>query len=162
MKNTILFVSILFLTISCSKKIIISEDQLPEEDTFYQSDNSKPYTGKCIIVYKGTEKVKEEMHFKEGVLNGGWMSYFENGQIQRKGEFVDGMFHGKWESWSESGQKIYEVNYENDSLTGKYITWYQSGKLKERGTYKANVKTGVWTLYDETGGIIKKDLSSLN
>jgi antitoxin component YwqK of YwqJK toxin-antitoxin module len=161
MKSLIFIISSVFLTISCSKQIIISEDQLPE-DTFYQSDKTTPYTGKCIVIFKGSEKVKEEMHFQQGILNGVWISYYENGNIARKGEYLNGMFHGKWESWSETGLKLYEVNYENDSLSGKYITWYKSGKLKEKGEYSANIRTGIWIYNDESGSAIEKKYNSLN
>jgi antitoxin component YwqK of YwqJK toxin-antitoxin module len=148
MKSYKLIIFLLFLAIACSKQVTITEDQMAD-DTFYQKDKIEPYTGKCRVVFKGSEKIKEEMYFRNGILNGIWISYYKSGKIERKGEFIDGKFHGKWESWSESGQKLYEVNYENDSLSGKYITWYESGKLKEQGEYKANIKTGKWIIFNE-------------
>jgi len=161
MKSLIFLMFSVFLAISCSKQIIISEEQLPE-DTFYQTDKTTPYTGKCVVLFKNSQKVKEEMHFQQGILTGTWISYHENGNVARKGEYIDGMFHGKWESWSETGQKLYEVNYVNDSLSGKYITWYKSGKLKEKGEYSANIRTGVWTCFEESGAFIERKFNSLN
>jgi antitoxin component YwqK of YwqJK toxin-antitoxin module len=154
MKNLTSILFSMLLVVACSKQVIITEDQLPEEK-FYQSDNTTPYTGKCLVVYKGSDKIKEEMYFRDGVLNGTWTSYFESGKIERKGEFVDGLFNGKWEAWTESGQKIYEVYYKNDSLSGKYLTWYETGKIKEKGQYASNVKTGDWICYNESGEVVK-------
>jgi antitoxin component YwqK of YwqJK toxin-antitoxin module len=156
MKSFAFMIFLPLLTICCSRQVIITEDQFPE-DTFYQTGKIKPYTGKCFVLFKGSQKIKEEMYFREGILNGIWISYFENGKIERKGEFMDGKFQGKWESWSETGQKLYEVNYKSDSLYGKYTIYNQSGKLKEQGEYTGNVKTGNWIYYNDLGNIISKN-----
>jgi antitoxin component YwqK of YwqJK toxin-antitoxin module len=161
MKKLSYFIFFLLVMSSCSHKITISEDQLPE-DKFYYSDAITPYTGKCIILYKNSEKVKEEMHFKNGVLNGIWISYYPTGEMKQKGEYSNGMFHGKWESWSELGGKLYEVYYQKDSLSGKYITWHKTGKVKEKGEFLTNKKVGDWLIYNESGDLILKSNYDIN
>jgi antitoxin component YwqK of YwqJK toxin-antitoxin module len=162
MKNILLLISLVILTISCSKQqIVITEDQIPE-DKFYYTDPMTPYTGKCVVLYNNSQKVKEVMFFKNGLLNGSWTCYYADGMIKQKGEYRNGMFNGKWESWSELGNKLYEVHYVNDSLSGKYTTWHKTGKMKEKGAYLNNERTGDWSWYNETGDLIEKSNYEIN
>lgn len=136
-------------------RIVVEEGNLPE-DVFYLPNQLKPYTGKCVVYYSGTQLFKEEMTFREGILNGIYISYYKNGNIKRKGEYKDGKLNGSWQSWTSDGDKIYEVHYQNDTLSGNYISWYETGVIKERGEYAENRKKGVWVEYDEAGMIIRK------
>jgi antitoxin component YwqK of YwqJK toxin-antitoxin module len=162
MKNKILIILCLIIMCSCTRTVtVVSEKQL-SDDIFYLPDDTKPYTGKCIINYTGTHITKELLSFRKGILNGTVISYYENSKIKRKGEYLDGRFHGKWEYWTEKGIKAYEVNYENDSLCGEYITWYPGGSLLEKGKYFKNKKTGTWITYDQNGSVLKEEKYDIN
>jgi antitoxin component YwqK of YwqJK toxin-antitoxin module len=156
MRKIVYYITTLLIFSSCSYSgIVISENELPEE-VFYLADQIKPYTGKCVMYYNNTEIIKQEMRFKNGKLNGTLISYYKNGNINRKGEFVKGLYNGKWEQWDENGEKMYEVHYKNDTLCGNFMIWYPTGVLKQKGIYAENSKCGLWTEYDEAGMIIKK------
>lgn len=129
--------------VSCTKEIVITEDQLPE-DVFYLSQEIKPYTGKCLIYYKDTEQVKEELHFKNGILEGKRLAFYQNGSIKTKGFYIDGKMTGLWSGWDKKGNRIFEVEYYNDSLEGKCKLWSESGKIIRSGTYKSNIKLNDW------------------
>lgn len=153
-KYLILFLPI--LTIACSKQeIVLTEDQIPD-DIFYLEDEIKPFTGTCLVYFHGTEKIKEEMNFRHGILDGAHISYYKNGEIKRVGYYREGNLNGKWEGFDAEGNKIYQVEYKNDTLIGRFISWYSTGVVKQKGAYNKNIKTGEWTSYDEAGMIIKK------
>ncbi len=148
--------TIVCINVSCSqRKIIISEDQLPD-DIFYLKDEIKPYTGKCFVYFINTTTVKEELTFKDGLLNGPRISYYKDGKIKRSGNYSNGNLDGKWKGFDEKGNMIFEVQYKNDSLIGKYFSWYPTGVIKEKGLYDNNHKTGEWIIYDEAGMIVEK------
>lgn len=159
MRNFIyIIIAVTFITTSCSKRnIVLTEDNIPE-DIFYLDNEIKPYTGKCTIFYRNTESVKEEMNFRNGVLDGAHVSYYQNGQIKRTGSYANGNLNGKWVGFDAKGKKIYEVEYKNDTLIGKFISWYSTGVMREKGTYQNNRKIGEWLSFDESGMIIKKVL----
>jgi antitoxin component YwqK of YwqJK toxin-antitoxin module len=156
MKKLIYVLIVLLSFISCSKSlVVVNENDLPE-DIFYLPEEIRPYTGQCIIYFPGTEVVKEQFTFKKGMLHGTTISYYQCGDLKIKGEYKDGRLYGKWESWYEGGKKKYEVNYVNDTLSGNYMQWYQTGVLKEKGLYAENSRYGAWVEYDEAGMIVKK------
>jgi antitoxin component YwqK of YwqJK toxin-antitoxin module len=156
MKHSVYCLAFLILLASCSRNtVVIRESDLPEE-VFYLPDQIKPYSGHCIIHFTNTGLVKQDMTFKDGKLDGVFISYYRNGNVNRKGEFSEGRYHGKWEQWSESGKKLYEVHYRNDTLCGAFNVWYPTGVLKKKGVCADNNRKGLWTEYDEAGMIVKK------
>jgi antitoxin component YwqK of YwqJK toxin-antitoxin module len=139
------------------KTVILSEDELPE-DIFYLQDEIKPFSGTCYIYFSGTEILKEELNFKEGVLHGSRVSYFKNGQVKREGSYENGRYQGIWRGFNLSGNQLFEVEYKQDTLTGKFISWHATGVIKEKGLYKNNTRIGEWIRYDEAGMITRKEL----
>lgn len=157
MKYIFYIILLSIITTSCSqKKIILTEEQLPT-DVYYQDDELKPFEGICLIYFEGTENIKEEMSFKNGVLNGSHTSYFKNGNIKRKGYYEDGYLDGTWLIFNEAGTRVYEVEYQSDTLSGLFRAWYPSGVPRTFGTYSENKKTGSWIYYNEAGMITKKE-----
>lgn len=49
--------------------------------------------------------------------------YYENGQIQQEGFFKDGKLNGQWVSYDESGNKKAIGEYANGEKTGKWFFW---------------------------------------
>jgi antitoxin component YwqK of YwqJK toxin-antitoxin module len=159
MKNiSYILILLALLTTSCSKRsIVLTEDNLPE-DIFYLNNEIKPYSGTCVIYYKNTESIKEELNFKNGILNGSHVSYYITGQVKRKGSYLNGNLNGKWTGFDVKGNKLYEVEYKNDTLIGRFISWYSTGVIREKGVYHNNQKVGEWLSYDEAGMVIRKVL----
>ncbi len=145
---------LVLLTTACSGKITVSEDEIGA-DVFYVKDSYKPFTGKCIVVYRGTDLVKEEFTFRNGVLHGQALTWYKNGQLRRKGCYQKGQISGKWEFFNEQGQKTLEANYRQDNLNGIYISLYHNGKIKEKGRYEKNKKIGQWDYFAENGQLIE-------
>lgn len=49
--------------------------------------------------------------------------YFDNGKVQQEGFFKDGKLDGKWISYNENGSKIAIAEYTNGEKTGKWFFW---------------------------------------
>ncbi|GEC78063.1 toxin-antitoxin system YwqK family antitoxin [Flavobacterium aquatile] len=49
--------------------------------------------------------------------------YYENGQVQQEGFFKDGKLEGKWVSYNENGSKKAIAEYTNGEKTGKWFFW---------------------------------------
>ncbi|AIG29274.1 membrane-binding protein [Flavobacterium psychrophilum] len=49
--------------------------------------------------------------------------YYDNGHIKQIGFYKDGKVEGKWVSFSELGEKIAQGEYNNGVKTGKWFFW---------------------------------------
>ncbi len=49
--------------------------------------------------------------------------YFENGQVQQEGFFKDGKLEGTWVSYNENGTKKSIGEYSKGKKTGKWFFW---------------------------------------
>jgi antitoxin component YwqK of YwqJK toxin-antitoxin module len=155
---SIIILFIAFISVSCSSKtIVLSEEELPV-DVFYLSDEIKPFSGTCIIYFKNTTDVKEELNFKNGVLHGERISYYKGGQIRLVGAYEIGSYNGVWKSFDNKGNKLFEVEYRNDTLLGQFISWYSTGVIREKGSYSKNSRNGEWAVYNEAGMLVKKEV----
>jgi antitoxin component YwqK of YwqJK toxin-antitoxin module len=151
-----LIILLALLNVACSENgVVLTDEQIPD-DIFYLKDQIKPYSGKCYIYYSKSKVLKEEMNFKKGILDGEHISYFQNGQIKRKGSYNNGQLNGKWTNYNEDGKLVFEVEYKNDTLIGRFISWYSTGVIKEKGSYLNNRKIGSWIHYDQAGMILAK------
>ncbi len=154
MRKYIIILSCLFY-IACSREIIITEEQL-KQDLLYLTNDIKPFTGTCNILYRDTSLIKEQFKFKDGALDGVSCSYYEYGNLKWRGEYKEGKMSGKWEFWTEDGIKYCEIHFKDDIYHGTYISWHINGKTKETGQYANNSKTGTWTAYNDSGKVISQ------
>ncbi len=144
----------MLLSAACSGKVTVSEDEIGA-DVFYVKDSYKPFTGKCIVVFRNSDLVKEEFTFRNGVLQGEALAWHKNGQLRRKGSYHKGQISGKWEFFNEQGQKTIEAYYKQDNLNGSFISLYHNGKIKEKGRFERNKKIGQWDYFTENGQLIE-------
>jgi len=55
--------------------------------------------------------------------------YYDNGVVQQQGFFKDGKLDGKWVSFDESGNKKAEAQYSNGEKVGKWMFWNQDNSV---------------------------------
>ena len=78
----------------------------------------------------------------------GRITYYENGEIEIKGEYEKGKKHGKHKYYDENGQIIKEETYKDGKLDGQFTGWYESGQKRIEGSYKDGKHTDIWTSWD--------------
>ena len=164
MKKVLLYMVILIsLITSCKseiREVAIIADNISEE-VFYLENEIKPYTGICNIINPKNGSITQKLSFEKGILSGEAVAYYPTGKIRRKGTFKNGMLDGAWEFFDEDGNKTLLVNYQKDNLEGTYIKWFSNGHVQEQGIYRQNSKIGEWETYTESGELeSKKDYSA--
>lgn len=126
-------------------------------------------------VKKNLKEVYQVRDTISNILQGRYISYFLNGNIESKGQFVNnettGMWEfyfetgnlrmrgilrqnsnfGNWEFFYESGKKSMEGTIDEKKREGLWKLYYESGDLKETGNYLHDKRSGVWTTYFEDG-----------
>lgn len=124
--------------------------------------------------------LKEIFHVKDtlsNILEGKYMSYYINGNLESSGYFSNNETIGKWEFFYETGKPkmrgvlqnnssdgYWEYFYENGNKSmegevgnqkrqGEWKIYYESGALKEKGPFKDNKQEGLWKHYYEDGNL---------
>ncbi len=97
-------------------------------------------------------KLSSYSHFSsEGINDGAYILYHENGQMSMRIPYVEGKLQGIGESWHENGKRESLGTLKDGAYCGAYTEWHPNGKVKAKGTYEVGVKTGKWLYYDEKG-----------
>lgn len=100
------------------------------------------------ISYDSNGKKMSEANYKEGKIEGKQTSYFQNGKIEEETFYKNGLKEGAWLTYNKEGKKIREENYKNDQKEGKWIkilkTPQQNTTSKVIEFYKNNDPTGTW------------------
>lgn len=81
-----------------------------------------------ITVVKFYEKSDSNISFVE--------KYYDNGQLESKGEIFYGEKNGIWFNWYRNGQKSVEENYDKGTRKGSYRSWFKDGSVLEEIDYK--------------------------
>ena len=97
--------------------------------------------------YDNGEKLSEE-HYNDGMLEGKWTFWYENGQIQLKGNFKPYEVLAEDERWERSSPYRFPAR---DSKDGKWTEWYENGQKKLEQSYICGRVIGTWTYWYENG-----------
>ena len=123
------------------------DDLVFRDGLYYQKFTDVPFSGKITGRQQGS--------FKNGVKDGTWVWYYENGQLSYKGNFNNGKRDGAWFWYWGNGQVSSKDNYKNGKKEGDWVSYYENGQLRHKGNYKNGVKDGTWVWYYEDGTVFK-------
>lgn len=70
--------------------------------------------------------------------------YFDNGQIQQEGFFKEGKLEGKWISYDVNGNKKAIAEYTNGQKTGKWFFWNEQSLSEVDYSNSAVASVKVW------------------
>jgi hypothetical protein len=85
--------------------------------------------------YSNTTTLKETGNLKNGLKDGIWETYYENGKLETTGNYTEGKRNGEWKEYFDNGQ-----------LGG--VGNYTSTKFPTPGTWKFYTKDGVEQVFD--------------
>lgn len=86
-------------------------------------------------------------------FSGEFIENFDSGKIKGKGQFKDGLLEGLRIIYFENGNKKVESNYFAGQNHGKSTEYYSNGQIKQEGEYFLGKEVGTWKLYFENGNI---------
>ena len=68
-----------------------------------------------------------------------------------RGKVINGMREGTWAQWWENGQLYWRLNYKNGKTDGLYESYFKNGQLSSRGKFKNGSMVGKWKFYNDGG-----------
>lgn len=115
--------------------------------------NKKIMDGYYVV---GNELTKwEEFSVKEGLLDGDYLLFHNNGEIFSHAIYSKGKKHGAEKTYYPSGTLKKTVMYANDVITGTVETYFESGQVATKATYKDG-KSVESSAYDILGNIVSQ------
>ena len=103
------------------------------------------------ISYFLNGNIESKGQFMNNETTGIWEFYYETGNLKMRGVLRQNSNYGLWEYFYESGQKSMEGTIDNKKREGIWKVYYESGELKEMGGYVDNKRAGLWETYFEDG-----------
>ena len=71
----------------------------------------KKENGYHRVINQATGRLKILKHYKNGLLNGKIIYYWDNGQIRLQGQYIDTKRVGIWQSFNPEGKLIMEEDF---------------------------------------------------
>jgi len=103
------------------------------------------------ISYFLNGNMESKGQFVNNETSGVWEFYYETGNIKMRGILRQNSNYGRWEYFYEGGQKSMEGTINNKLREGIWLIYYESGDLKETGEYRDNKRAGLWKTFFEDG-----------
>lgn len=114
-------------------------------------------SGERIIYYKNGQPEIIETYTDDGLLNGPYRTYYEDGTLKSEKIYVKNMLQGMAKVFHPNGQIKEVVNFTDNMEQGEFVEYHPNGKLQWKGTYlNGNNEFGLLEEYDSTGLLIKK------
>lgn len=153
MREFLVFATLIIFFSSCSNvEVVENKDEAGRLIERYTVDKKSKLKDGLHETFFPSGSKSEESNYKNGVLRGEQIFYFENGQISESRNFdAGGAFSGPYKSYHETGKLKSEGQYTNGSMSGKWKFFYRSGNIKEIVHFRDGVENGPFIEYYENG-----------
>lgn len=125
-------------------------------DVFSIPGTHTPYNGP-VVSHGDNGKIELTGTLKNGLRDGHWSEYYEDGAPASEGDYRNNQEVGPWKYWFEHGVLQCEGTFEAGASTGVWKTYYENGKPESEGTYTNGKKEGSWKIYDEKTGALSTE-----
>jgi len=103
--------------------------------------------GKWVYYHQDGITIMTEEMYKNNLLDGERIVYFENGKIAQRMSYTQGNENGIETHYSEKGIILKTYTYLNGKLHGPVKLYELDGTIMREGNYKDNEKYGTWKYY---------------
>lgn len=101
-------------------------------------------------------QVQSRGEFVRGVAVGYWSYYHDNGQLRETGELNNGARQGIWTSYYPDGLRECESHWAGGVEHGMHTRWYANGMMAAQGNMKEGRPDGWWVYYGEDGAKLRE------
>jgi len=107
--------------------VVLSEtmdDLVVRDGLYYKKSSDIPFSGEITGLSKGT--------FKNGKVDGTWIGYYDNGQLN------------------------YKTTFNKLKMEGISVHYHKNSQLWSRGNFKNGEREGAWVDYNKDGTAVKR------
>ena len=105
-----------------------------------------------ISILACEQKVNEQEEQKEQVIKE-IVEHYPDGVKKIEGKEVNGVREGKWIYYYENGFIWSQGEFKNGKRTGYSIVYHENGNTKIEGNYEDGLKVGVWKFWNSDGSL---------
>ncbi|GAB2774353.1 hypothetical protein GCM10010465_20790 [Actinomadura fibrosa] len=114
-------------------------------------------TGTWKYYHDDSDKLMMLENYKNGVLEGEKLVYYDNGTLAERSNYQKGLLHGQRFLYSVKGVVLEDLQYEDGELHGPAKFYNGKGELLSEGNYKRDKHFGIWRYYEN--GELKEEKS---
>lgn len=105
-----------------------------------------------FVSHFGNGKVESEVNYKDGKFDGHFRTYYPDGRLHAEKFYKDGKLEGVFKAYDEDGSIFFEINYKGGKQEGFDKTYYRSGVMQYLDIYQEDKRIHRKT-YDEGGNL---------
>jgi antitoxin component YwqK of YwqJK toxin-antitoxin module len=130
----------------------LNADNVIIEEATYRNDTLQ---GQRVLYYDTGDTLLVE-HYEQGLFEGPYRAYHENGLPKTIGQYRRNEISGQWLSYYPDGTLREEVTFDRNTENGPFTEYHPNGRLKAQGHYRdGDNEHGELKLYDEEGQLIR-------
>ena len=118
----------------------------------YKANDDKAFSGSVFEFYENGQK-KLNGRYRNGLKNGKWTWWNEEGGTDSTGSYKNGLMNGLWQFYHREGSLKGKGSHKNGEKDGKWTYWYGNGNKKKEGYYKHGNEVDGWVFYNLDGSI---------
>jgi uncharacterized protein len=103
-------------------------------------------------IYTNGQYVKK-ITYQDTMSNASYEWFYENGNIETRGQTIADKRDGIWTWYFENGQIKEKSNYIDGTINGLSEWFYENGNIETRGQTIADKREGIWESYYENGKV---------
>jgi len=148
----LVFLSLAFISRAQVTRYTYHDDEKKQLKEVYQVRDTVTniLEGKYISYYLNGN-IESQGQFENNETVGGWDFYYETGKLKMTGTLKPNSNDGYWEYYYENGNKSMEGEISNKKRRGEWKIYYESGEIKEKGKFVNNKREALWYTYYEDG-----------
>ena len=155
--SVICSLAILCTNASCTSEQAVTDanELIKRKGLIYQGEAETPFSGAVINYFFQSERAKARFHVKDGLMDGGYVSYYENGQESVRATYRAGKLHGLEETYCKNGQLGTTVEYRDGKREGPMEEFFCNGLVALKTGFKNGLEEGPYEKYDMNGMLSK-------
>lgn len=148
---------VLLLTmLSCDRSVEVKKDywdngKLKSELRYENGELNGP-----SFWYMANGKPQLEVNYRHNKMQGPTRRWHENGNLMEEAWYKDGVRDSVFRAYSLKGLLIEEGYYVDGKLNGDYRRWYENGQVFQEGQYVDDMMDGSWLVFYADGNLASK------
>jgi antitoxin component YwqK of YwqJK toxin-antitoxin module len=136
---------ILFMFYAAKTYAMHNDNLIVTDGIFYKADTLQKFTG----VTTG----KEQFSIENGILEGPYSRFYDNGRLREEGNFSKGKMQGIIYYYYPNGQLKRIANYQFGIKDGEMVEYWSNGMMFAQFLFKNDLENGKQIIYSRTGNI---------
>ena len=135
---------------------VLNSDLINFNNKSFLPNSYIPYSGRVVEYYQNSNIFVFEGNYKDGLENGEFVFYFENGIIKQKGNYKKGLKVGSWFEFNDLGILQNKKTYNENNIS--FISYFENMSPKEEGELIDDKKNGLWIDFDINGNKVRETI----